>query len=94
MLEALVGREIFPRGSGIVTRRPLVLHLIRISSGIPMPKLTGHAVTESAEWAEFHLQDATGSIKTEKITDFEAVRKKIEEETERVAPKKVLNLIG
>lgn len=31
MLESLVGRDFLPRGSGIVTRRPLVLQLINVS---------------------------------------------------------------
>jgi dynamin 1-like protein len=30
VLEALVGRDFLPRGSGIVTRRPLVLQLFRL----------------------------------------------------------------
>lgn len=30
MLESLVGRDFLPRGSGIVTRRPLVLQLINV----------------------------------------------------------------
>ena len=33
VLESLVGRKFLPRGSGIVTRRPLILQLIRISEG-------------------------------------------------------------
>ena len=28
MLEALVGRDFLPRGTGVVTRRPLILQLI------------------------------------------------------------------
>jgi dynamin 1-like protein len=30
VLEAVVGRDFLPRGSGIVTRRPLVLQLVHI----------------------------------------------------------------
>lgn len=29
VIEALVGRDFLPRGTGIVTRRPLVLQLVR-----------------------------------------------------------------
>eukprot|EP00698_Gefionella_okellyi_P023713 TRINITY_DN8177_c0_g1_i1.p1 TRINITY_DN8177_c0_g1~~TRINITY_DN8177_c0_g1_i1.p1 ORF type:complete len:761 (-),score=225.90 TRINITY_DN8177_c0_g1_i1:40-2274(-) len=39
VLENIVGRDFLPRGSGIVTRRPLVLQLINISAstqGVPM----------------------------------------------------------
>lgn len=31
MLEGLVGRDFLPRGSGIVTRRPLVLQLMNVA---------------------------------------------------------------
>ncbi|CAN8006835.1 unnamed protein product, partial [Ixodes pacificus] len=31
VLESLVGRDFLPRGSGIVTRRPLVLQLVYVS---------------------------------------------------------------
>lgn len=31
MLESLVGKDFLPRGTGIVTRRPLVLQLIQVS---------------------------------------------------------------
>ncbi|KAL9245418.1 hypothetical protein vseg_019076 [Gypsophila vaccaria] len=42
VLESIVGKDFLPRGSGIVTRRPLVLQL--------------HRVEEKKEWAEFmHL---------------------------------------
>lgn len=30
VLESLVGRDILPRGTGIVTRRPLILQLVHI----------------------------------------------------------------
>lgn len=30
MLESLVGRDILPRGTGIVTRRPLILQLVHV----------------------------------------------------------------
>jgi len=32
VLEALVGRDFLPRGTGIVTRRPLVLQLVQVTS--------------------------------------------------------------
>lgn len=35
VLESIVGRDFLPRGSGIVTRRPLVLQLYRIDEGQP-----------------------------------------------------------
>eukprot|EP00200_Dunaliella_tertiolecta_P012263 CAMPEP_0202375302 /NCGR_PEP_ID=MMETSP1127-20130417/6003_1 /ASSEMBLY_ACC=CAM_ASM_000462 /TAXON_ID=3047 /ORGANISM="Dunaliella tertiolecta, Strain CCMP1320" /LENGTH=673 /DNA_ID=CAMNT_0048972739 /DNA_START=12 /DNA_END=2029 /DNA_ORIENTATION=- len=42
VLESLVGRDFLPRGSDIVTRRPLVLQLVKISSE-----------SQPAEWGEF-----------------------------------------
>ncbi|ELT92970.1 hypothetical protein CAPTEDRAFT_98909 [Capitella teleta] len=61
VLENFVGRDFLPRGSGIVTRRPLVLQLIN----------------GKQEFAEFvHCK---GRI----FTDFEMVRKEIEDETDR-----------
>ncbi|KAG1666352.1 hypothetical protein FOA52_007890 [Chlamydomonas sp. UWO 241] len=41
VLEALVGRDFLPRGSDIVTRRPLVLQLVKTSPG------------NASEWGEF-----------------------------------------
>jgi dynamin 1-like protein len=37
VLETIVGRDFLPRGSGIVTRRPLVLQLIHTQGGVPAP---------------------------------------------------------
>lgn len=31
MLESLVGRDLLPRGTGVVTRRPLILQLVHVS---------------------------------------------------------------
>lgn len=55
-------RDFLPRGSGIVTRRPLILQLIN----------------DRAEYAEFLHKKGT------KYVDFEAVRKEIEDETDRI----------
>ncbi|KAK7094465.1 dynamin-1-like isoform X1 [Littorina saxatilis] len=61
VLENFVGRDFLPRGSGIVTRRPLVLQLTNSRS----------------EYAEFV------HTKGKKFTDFNMVRKEIEDETDR-----------
>ncbi|XP_061361053.1 dynamin-related protein 5A isoform X2 [Gastrolobium bilobum] len=64
VLESVVGKDFLPRGSGIVTRRPLVLQLHKIEEG-------------SREYAEFpHLP-------RKRFTDFAAVRKEIQDETDR-----------
>jgi len=61
VLENFVGRDFLPRGSGIVTRRPLILQLIH----------------STMEWGEFlHCRG-------KKFTDFDAIRKEIEDETDR-----------
>lgn len=33
VLESLVGRDLLPRGTGIVTRRPLILQLVNVDPG-------------------------------------------------------------
>eukprot|EP00250_Pteridium_aquilinum_P002026 c12236_g2_i1 orf=1-1644(-) len=64
VLESIVGRDFLPRGSGIVTRRPLVLQL--------------HRLEEGTEYAEFlHMPK-------KRFTDFAAVRKEIQDETDRI----------
>ncbi|KAF2313457.1 hypothetical protein GH714_011093 [Hevea brasiliensis] len=64
VLESIVGKDFLPRGSGIVTRRPLVLQLHKSDEG-------------SRDYAEFlHLP-------RKRFTDFAAVRKEIQDETDR-----------
>jgi len=75
VLETLVGRDFLPRGNDIVTRRPLILQLFNI-------KKSGK---KNDEWGEFlHQQN-------KKVFDFEEIRKEIERETERVAPKQAID---
>ena len=67
---SIVGRDFLPRGSGIVTRRPLVLQLIHLP--------TLESGVEPEEYGEFlHLD--------RRFTDFSAIRSEIENETFRVA---------
>ena len=67
-----MGRDFLPRGQGIVTRRPLILQLVHIST------------TESSldsgprEWGQFLHADR-------RFTDFNEIRREIEQETFRVA---------
>ncbi|KAH9913078.1 dynamin protein dnm1 [Epithele typhae] len=70
VLETIVGRDFLPRGSGIVTRRPLVLQLIHT----PVPD---HPV-DYTEWGQFLHID-------KRFSDFNDIRKEIEQETFRVA---------
>jgi len=70
VLEALVGRDFLPRGSDIVTRRPLVLQLVKTSAPVEGSK--------PAEWGEF--LHAPGK----QFHDFEKIRQEIQAETDRV----------
>ncbi|WFC96594.1 dynamin GTPase [Malassezia brasiliensis] len=71
VLETIVGRDFLPRGSGIVTRRPLVLQLIHVPS-------TDGARMQPEEYGEFLHIDR-------RFTDFSSIRNEIENETFRVA---------
>ena len=87
VLENIVGRDFLPRGSGIVTRRPLILQLINIPSEradkpendeVHIPH-TAASVAGQGEWAEFH------HLGGRKFTDFRDVKQEIENETARIA---------
>src|SRR5271156_3104238 len=57
VLENIVGRDFLPRGSGIVTRRPLILQLINVATdGDAKPEAvrTQASLAADQEWAEFH----------------------------------------
>lgn len=88
-MENIVGRDFLPRGSGIVTRRPLILQLINIPSDSDDQQGQGHdevnvphtaaSVAGHSEWAEFHHQPGR------KFDDFAQVKQEIEAETARIA---------
>jgi GTP-binding protein EngB required for normal cell division len=71
VLENIVGKDFLPRGSGIVTRRPLVLQLYNISSD----------GSDKEEWGEFN------HLPNQKIYDFKKIREEIEKETDRITGK-------
>ncbi|KAI9744369.1 MAG: vacuolar protein sorting-associated protein 1 [Claussenomyces sp. TS43310] len=82
VLENIVGRDFLPRGTGIVTRRPLVLQLINRQ---PQAKLNGVKEDISGgtdkeanvdEWGEFL------HIPGQKFFDFNKIRDEIVKETE------------
>ena len=82
VLESIVGREFLPRGSGIVTRRPLVIQLYSTREG--QPSRTDKSPPSSStdgdgqEWGEFlHLPG-------KKFFDFDEIRREIIRETDRV----------
>jgi dynamin 1-like protein len=87
VLENIVGRDFLPRGSGIVTRRPLILQLINLPSErddadeddeVHVPH-TPASVAGQQEWGEFL------HIPGRKFYDFAEVRREIEGETSRIA---------
>ncbi|KAM0705529.1 hypothetical protein Q7P35_006888 [Cladosporium inversicolor] len=87
VLENIVGKDFLPRGSGIVTRRPLVLQLINIPStrtdrsdddAVHIPH-TPESVAGQEEWGEFN------HIPGRRFYDFQEIKREIENETNRIA---------
>ncbi|XP_063784945.1 dynamin-1-like protein isoform X3 [Pseudophryne corroboree] len=92
VLESLVGRDLLPRGTGIVTRRPLILQLVHVpaddrrkTSGEENdldswknPRSLSKGV-EADEWGKFL------HTKNKIYTDFDDIRQEIENETERIS---------
>ncbi|KAL6500096.1 Phragmoplastin drp1e [Orobanche gracilis] len=64
VLESIVGRDFLPRGSGIVTRRPLVLQLQQTENGQPEHAEFGH---NRRRFTDFAPRSAR-KFKTERIT--------------------------
>ncbi|XP_058245986.1 dynamin-1-like protein isoform X1 [Hemibagrus wyckioides] len=92
VLESLVGRDFLPRGSGIVTRRPLVLQLVNV---LPLEE---RRKQENENGTKANSQNFPG-IKAEEwgtflhckhqvFTDFNDIRTEIEEETDRTTNNK------
>uniref|UniRef100_A0A8C3TK11 Dynamin-1-like protein n=2 Tax=Catharus ustulatus TaxID=91951 RepID=A0A8C3TK11_CATUS len=92
VLESLVGRDLLPRGTGVVTRRPLILQLVHVSpedgrkgAGDENDPATWknprHLAKEvdAAEWGKFL------HTKNKIYTDFDEIRQEIENETERIS---------
>ncbi|XP_014884367.1 dynamin-1-like protein isoform X1 [Poecilia latipinna] len=88
VLESLVGRDILPRGTGIVTRRPLILQLVHIDADDRRKtneenasKKNGRLYKgiEGEEWGKFL------HTKNKIYAEFEEIRKEIEAETERIS---------
>ncbi|VDK53803.1 unnamed protein product [Anisakis simplex] len=79
VIEGIVGRDFLPRGTGIVTRRPLILQLINVplDDKETRKNLQGTDI-KSDEWAIFEHS------KTKIFTSFDDVRKEIEVETDRL----------
>ncbi|KFY11460.1 hypothetical protein V491_07193 [Pseudogymnoascus sp. VKM F-3775] len=83
VLENIVGRDFLPRGTGIVTRRPLVLQLINrqppgTTNGVKEEEVSNTTDKEANidEWGEFL------HIPGQKFHDFNKIRDEIVKETE------------
>ncbi|KAG8405063.1 vacuolar protein sorting-associated protein 1 [Metarhizium acridum] len=81
VLENIVGRDFLPRGSGIVTRRPLVLQLINRpaqTNGVKPDEIStaNDKAANADEWGEFL------HIPGQKYHDFGKIREEIARETE------------
>ncbi|XP_072242272.1 dynamin-1-like protein isoform X1 [Leuresthes tenuis] len=78
VLESLVGRDILPRGTGVVTRRPLILQLVHIDPE-DRRKTNEENGIEGEEWGKFL------HTKNKIYMDFEEIRQEIEAETDRIS---------
>lgn len=72
IIESIVGKEFLPRGTGIVTRRPLIIQLKNIIPSKNHP---------FQEWGEFNHLDK------QQFNDFNEIKKEIEKDTARIAGK-------
>uniref|UniRef100_A0A3P9A5Z5 Dynamin-1-like protein n=1 Tax=Esox lucius TaxID=8010 RepID=A0A3P9A5Z5_ESOLU len=94
VLESLVGKDMLPRGTGVVTRRPLILQLVHVDPGDgrkmkddngKLMKNYNHTVllqsagVQADEWGKFL------HTKNKIYTDFNEIRQEIENETERIS---------
>ncbi|XP_050955240.1 dynamin-1-like protein isoform X4 [Labeo rohita] len=78
VLESLVGRDLLPRGTGIVTRRPLILQLVHVDPE-DRRKTGEENGVDGEEWGKFL------HTKNKIYTEFDEIRQEIENETERVS---------
>ncbi|CDK25695.1 unnamed protein product [Kuraishia capsulata CBS 1993] len=99
VLENIIGKDFLPRGTGIVTRRPLILQLINIEEDDQLIYKSPPPVSNSELTLEEHLKRASGDdappsewgeflhIPGKRFYNFDEIRKEIENETARVAGK-------
>ncbi|XP_039198264.1 dynamin-1-like protein isoform X5 [Crotalus tigris] len=92
VLESLVGRDLLPRGTGIVTRRPLILQLVHVTT--EECRKTAGDENDPATWKHSrHLSKGIDAeewgkflhTKNKLYTDFDEIRQEIENETERIS---------
>jgi len=79
VLESLVGKSFLPRGTGIVTRAPLILQMIKYTNEDMKSMLEITDNKNIKEWACFSHKENTV------FHDFDEVRKEIEKQTDVLA---------
>uniref|UniRef100_A0A8C2WFQ3 Dynamin-1-like protein n=1 Tax=Cyclopterus lumpus TaxID=8103 RepID=A0A8C2WFQ3_CYCLU len=83
VLESLVGRDILPRGTGIVTRRPLILQLVHIDS--EDCKKTSEENGNITVTSVISSLSFVVKLLIQTYTDFEDIRQEVVAETERIS---------
>ncbi|XP_011865221.1 PREDICTED: dynamin-1-like protein isoform X2 [Vollenhovia emeryi] len=79
VIESLVGRSFLPRGTGIVTRRPLILQLVYTPRDDREHRNAENGTLDLEEWGMFlHTKNRI-------YKDFNDIRVEIEAETDRMA---------
>ncbi|KAL0267916.1 UNVERIFIED_CONTAM: hypothetical protein PYX00_010053 [Menopon gallinae] len=79
VIEGLVGRTFLPRGTGIVTRRPLILQLVYAPKEDNTYRRAEDGTMDLDDWGMFL------HTKNKVYTDFDEIRREIESETDRLA---------
>ncbi|XP_011165348.1 dynamin-1-like protein isoform X4 [Solenopsis invicta] len=79
VIESLVGRSFLPRGTGIVTRRPLILQLVYTPKDDREHRNAENGTLNLEEWGMFL------HTKNKIYKDFNDIRMEIEAETDRMA---------
>lgn len=91
VLENIVGRDFLPRGTGIVTRRPLVLQLIyRPATSKPNGAVKEGEEEKPAERTNANNQDEWGEflhLPGQKFHDFSKIREEIVRDTDKMTGK-------
>ncbi|XP_066256757.1 dynamin-1-like protein isoform X2 [Euwallacea similis] len=79
VIESLVGKSFLPRGTGIVTRRPLILQLVYCPIDDKEHRNANDGTVDIDDWGIF--LHSKGRV----YRDFEEIRQEIENETNRIA---------
>ncbi|KAM8964921.1 dynamin-1-like protein isoform 2-T3 [Sarcophilus harrisii] len=78
VLESIMGRNFLPKGSRIMTRRPLILQLVHVASLEERQAASPETYIQAEEWATFLHS------KHKIYTNFHEIPKEISNETERI----------